>query len=51
VCVSAPVMLRHSRAALAADAPTNSAVSYAALEQDIVGEINLARTRPVEYAA
>lgn len=50
-CLSVVFFSNHSRAARASNSPANSAVSYAALEQDLIAEINLARTRPVEYAA
>ncbi len=44
-------LTHHSRAARATKSPGTGAVSYAALEQEVVAEINLARTRPAEYAA
>jgi len=52
-CLSSLVFLSHNpRAARAAKSlSTNGAVSYDALEQEMVAEINLARTRPSEYAA
>jgi uncharacterized protein YkwD len=51
VCLSAVFFSNHSRAALASNGTANSAASYATLEQELVAEINLARTRPAEYAA
>ena len=50
-CLSALVLSNHPRAARATNVSANSAASYAALEQELIAEINLARTRPVEYAA
>lgn len=47
-CLSALVLSHHSRAA---NVYANNAASYASLEQDLIAEINLARTRPAEYAA
>ena len=51
VCLSAAFFSNHSRAARASNGPANSAASYSSLEQELVAEINLARTRPAEYAA
>ena len=39
------------RAARASSGPANSAATYATLEQELVAEINLARTRPAVYVA
>lgn len=51
-CLSSVVFLsHHTRTARAKSLSANSAVSYEALEQEMVAEINLARTRPQEYAA
>ncbi len=50
-CLSAIVFSHHSRAARAVNVYANNAASYASLEQDLIAEINLARTRPAEYAA
>ena len=50
-CLSVVFFSNQSRAARASNGPANSAVSYAALEQELIAEINLARTRPAEYAA
>ena len=51
-CLSSLVFLSHNpHAARAKSLSTNSAVSYEALEQEMISEINLARTRPSEYAA
>jgi uncharacterized protein YkwD len=47
---SALALTQHARAARETKAPPSGAVSYAALEQEVVSEINLARTRPAEYA-
>lgn len=50
-CLSVAFFSNHSRAARASNGPANNAASYASLEQELVAEINLARTRPAEYAA
>lgn len=50
-CLSLVFLSNHSRAARASNGSANSAASYASLEQDLIAEINLARTRPTEYAA
>lgn len=50
-CLSLVFFSNHSGGARASNGPANNAVSYAALEQDLIAEINLARTRPAEYAA
>ena len=50
-CLSVAVLSHHSRAARATNATVNNATSYAALEQEMIGELNLARARPAEYAA
>lgn len=50
-CLSVVFFSNHSRAARASNGPANNAASYAALEQELTAEINLARTRPAEYAA
>jgi uncharacterized protein YkwD len=50
-CVCALALLRHPQAARANGPVAVNAVSYAALEQDLLGEINLARARPAEYAS
>lgn len=50
-CLSFVFLSNHSRAARAPKVSANSAAAYAALEQDLVAELNLARTRPAEYAA
>jgi uncharacterized protein YkwD len=47
-CLSALALSHHSRAA---NVSTNNAASYASLEQELIAEINLARTRPAEYAS
>lgn len=50
-CLSLAFFSNHSRAARASNGPAaNNAASYASLEQDLIAEINLARTRPSEYA-
>jgi uncharacterized protein YkwD len=51
VSLSVVFSLNQSRAARASNGPVGSAATYAALEQDLIAEINLARTRPAEYAA
>ncbi|HEV7893324.1 MAG TPA: CAP domain-containing protein [Pyrinomonadaceae bacterium] len=50
-CLSVVFFSNHSGDARASNGPAKSAVSYAALEQELISEINLARTRPSEYAA
>ena len=50
-CLTALVVSHHTRAARSKTVVNNSAASYAALEQEMVGELNLARTRPAEYVA
>lgn len=50
-CLSFALFSNHFRAARASGGPANSAASYASLEQELIAEINLARTRPAEYAA
>jgi uncharacterized protein YkwD len=50
-CLTALVVSHHTRAARAKTVVNNSAASYATLEQEMIGELNLARTRPTEYAA
>lgn len=51
VCLYALPLLSHTHAARATKPAATGAASYAALEQEIVAEMNLARTRPAEYAA
>jgi uncharacterized protein YkwD len=50
-CLSAIVFLHHPREARAGVVAANGAVSYEALEQELIAELNLARTRPAQYAA
>jgi uncharacterized protein YkwD len=49
-CLSAAALLHHTHAARATGSNTTNAASYVALEQELAAEINLARTRPAEYA-
>lgn len=52
VCLSSVSFFSNQpRAARADSLSANSAASFEALEQEIVAELNLARTRPAEYAA
>ena len=50
-CLSALILNQHSHATRAQKLVASGAASYASLEQELVSEINLARTRPAEYAA
>jgi uncharacterized protein YkwD len=49
--LSVTLLLHSSHASRANEPASGGAASYAALEQDLLAELNLARTRPAEYAA
>jgi len=49
--LSASLLLNNSHATRAKEPAPGGAANFAVLEQDLLAEINLARTRPSEYAA